>query len=731
MNIVAACAPRNILAILVVTIMSLSIVTSLHADEVIVPAGSNWKYLDNGTDQGTAWQDPAFDDSTWASGPAQLGYGDGDEATVVSFGPDSSNKYITTYFRHTFNIADLAAIPFAMMHIQFDDGAVVYLNGIEIHRVNMPTGPITYLTRASANVSGGSEDTFFEVIVDESLLVEGDNVLAVEIHQDDPGSSDISFDLDLICWDGRPSLKRGPYLQNGIQTEMTVRWRTNVATDSIVRYGLAPDQLDQVTSDAAAVLDHEIRLTGLQPGTTYYYEVADSLEVFAGGDADHRFVTMPPAGQVQPIRIWALGDSGTADSLAASVRDAFLAYNNNLPPDVFLMLGDNAYGSGTDEQYQVSVFDMYPSVLRTTSLWPTMGNHDAFSANSPTETGPYYDMFSLPRAGEAGGLPSGTEAYYSFDYGNIHFICLDSADTDLSPTGAMVTWLNADLADTLADWVIAFWHHPPYTKGSHDSDVLADSEGRMHAMRENVLPFLERSGVDLVLSGHSHSYERSFLIGGHYGLSTTVEPTMIFDGRDGQEGSDGPYRKPSLGMAPHEGAVYIVAGSSGKVSGGPLNHPIMYTAWSRLGSLVIDVNDQRLDLSFLDSVGGVLDSFTILKGEEPTPCLNLEVDQLNAGQTSTFTVSGGDPGEEAVILWSNRAGGYVLDNGDWCSIFGFNVPNPTTRVVATGFFNDSGSFSSQRLLPPNARGFRLALQAAQGGTCPAACMSTVIEAIIQ
>lgn len=703
----------------------------VYADEIIVPPGSTWRYLDNGTDQGTAWQALEFDDSTWASGAAQLGYGDGDEATVVSFGGDPNNKYITTYFRHRFTIADTSVIPFAMMHILFDDGAVVYLNGTEIHRVNMPSGTINYLTRATANVSGGAEDTFFEVIIDETLLVEGDNLLAVEIHQDDPTSSDISFDLDLICWDGRPSLKRGPYLQLGTTTDMVVRWRTNVATDSIVRFGLSPDQLDQEVSSPTLEKDHEVTLSGLMPDTTYYYEVADSVEVFAGGDDDHRFVTAPLVGEQTPVRIWALGDSGTADSRAAAVRDAYHLYTNNEPPDVWLMLGDNAYGSGTDEQYQAAVFDMYPATLRASPLWPTIGNHDALSADSPTQGGPYFDMFTLPQQGEAGGLASGTEAYYSFDYANIHFICLDSADSDLSPTGAMISWLDADLADTIADWVIVFWHHPPYTKGSHDSDDVADSGGRMRDMRENVLPFLERRGVDLVLTGHSHSYERSFLLDGHYGDSTTVEPPMILDGGDGQDDSDGAYRKPSTGLAPHEGAVFVVAGSSGQVSGGPLNHPVMFTSWTRLGSMVIDVNGHRLDAAFLDSGGSILDTFTIRKGEEPQPCLNLEVDQLIAGQTASFTVRGGDPGAEAAIVWSNRAGQSILNTGDWCAIFGFNLPNPLTRVVATGFFDASGIFVAQRLIPPNATGFRVGFQATQGATCPAACMSNVIRAVVQ
>jgi hypothetical protein len=265
---------------------------------------------------------------------------------------------------------------------------------------------------------------------------------------------------------------------------------------------------------------------------------------------------------------------------------------------------------------------MYPAMLRKSVLWPTLGNHDALSASSPTESGVYYDIFDLPRAGEAGGLASGTEAYYSFDYANVHFICLDSHDTDRSPPpgGAMLTWLQSDLASTAQDWIIAFWHHPPYTKGSHDSDNVLDSGGRMQEMRQNALPILESGGVDLVLTGHSHSYERSFLINGHYGDSSTFEippGSHLVNGGDGRPGGDGAYAKPTLGPGPNEGAVYAVAGSSGQISGGSLNHPVMFISLNQLGSMILDVDGNRLDALFLTSTGVQADGFTILKGVPP------------------------------------------------------------------------------------------------------------------
>jgi hypothetical protein len=168
----------------------------------------------------------------------------------------------------------------------------------------------------------------------------------------------------------------------------------------------------------------------------------------------------------------------------------------------------------------------------------------------------------------------------------------------------MLSWLEADLAARTSRWLIAYWHHPPYSKGSHDSDY----EPQMVQMRENVLPVLEAGGVDLVLSGHSHGYERSYLLDGHYGLSRTFAATMKKD-PGGGAGAEA-YRKPAT---PHAGTVYVVAGSGGQVSGGALNHPAMLVSFPQLGSLVLDVEGDRLDARFLRETGAIDDQFTIVK----------------------------------------------------------------------------------------------------------------------
>jgi len=405
-------------------------------------------------------------------------------------------------------------------------------------------------------------------------------------------------------------LTRGPYLADGTSSRITIRWRTDVATDGRVRYGTSLANLNLTVYDAIATTEHILALPSLAADTRYYYSVGTGTQVLAGGNDQHTFVTAPTPGVAKATRLWVIGDSGTGAAGAASVRDAFAAYSASRPADLWLMLGDNAYASGTDAEYQAGVFNMYPALLRSTVLWPTRGNHDILYSGANND---YYDIFTLPSAAEGGGLPSGTEAYYAFDYGNIHFVCLDSEGSSRAVGGPMAVWLRADLAATPRDWVIAFWHHPPYSKGSHDSDNDLDSGARMGEMRRNIVPILDSAGVDLVLAGHSHSYERSFLINGHYGVSSTLTSAMIVDGDDGRWNGDGAYAKPTLGTGPREGCVYTVNGVGSQVGGGSLDHPVMVTSLNLIGSMVIDVSGNRLDARFVDAQHAVLDSFTIVK----------------------------------------------------------------------------------------------------------------------
>jgi hypothetical protein len=176
--------------------------------ETILPRLSSWKYLDSGMYPGDGWNTAAFNDSAWLEGQGELGYGDGGEMTVLDYGPDPENKYITYYFRKEIDIEDLSPYTNRIIRIMRDDGAVVYINGKEVLRVNMPEGDITSETFATNYAGGADESTYFEYYPDSLYLQNGVNIIAVEIHQSSSNSSDISFDLELV---GSYSVSGEPY----------------------------------------------------------------------------------------------------------------------------------------------------------------------------------------------------------------------------------------------------------------------------------------------------------------------------------------------------------------------------------------------------------------------------------------------------------------------------------------------------------------------------------------
>jgi hypothetical protein len=425
-----------------------------------------------------------------------------------------------------------------------------------------------------------------------------------------------------------------------------------------------------------------------------------------------------------------LGDSGTANTDAQAVRNAYLNFTGSTVTNLWLMLGDNAYENGTDSEFQAAVFDMYPTILRQSVLWPALGNHDTAQSSNPPASLPYFAMFTLPTNAEAGGMASGTEKYYSFDYGNIHFICLDSMTSDRSASGPMATWLRADLASSTRQWTIAFWHHPPYSKGSHDSDtdpILAE-------MRQNFLPILEDAGVDLVLSGHSHSYERSYLIDGHYGVSSTFTNAMKKDGGSGRADGTGAYSKPTLGPGSHEGAVYAVAGSSGQISGGTLNHPAMFISLNNLGSMVLDINGSTLDAKFLRENGAIADYFRIVKGTvapvPPAAPTNLTAttfssSQINLSWTDNANNENGFKVEQSTdgIAFTQIA--MLASNTVSFSVTGLAAS--TTYQYRVVSFNDAGNSSFSNTASATTSAAPPVLPAAPSALTAAAISSTRIN----
>jgi len=448
-------------------------------------------------------------------------------------------------------------------------------------------------------------------------------------------------------------LTRGPYMNMATQSSIIIRWRTDIATDSKVSYGTTAGSLTQSVTNNTLTTDHIVQLSNLAADTKYFYSVG-STSATLQGDVNNYFKTAPVLGSTQKVRILAMGDMGNNSTNQVNVRNAYLTYNGTNLTDIFMLMGDNAYNSGLDNEYQTNFFNIYKdNILKNHVLWPSPGNHDYAnsSARQADHNIPYYDVFSLPANGQAGGVASGTEAYYSYNYGNIHFVSLDSygwetGNTRLyDTTGPQATWLKQDLAINTQRWTVVYFHHTPYTKGSHNSDT----ETELVKMRENVVPILERYKVDLVLCGHSHSYERSLLINGHYGLESTFDPSLyaLSTSTAKYDGSTNscPYVKNTTEV--RNGIVYAVVGVSGQVGGSTTGYPHNAMSYSNVtngGCLVIEIDNNRLDAKFLCSDGVIRDNFTIMK-------------EVNKTTDTTLTAGG------SVTLTASWIGNYNWSNG--------------------------------------------------------------------
>ncbi|WP_121667971.1 alkaline phosphatase PhoX [Mesonia aquimarina] len=169
---------------------------AFNQQNILIATGSSWKYNDNGTDLGTSWKDVSYNDASWSTGNAIFGYGDGIESTTIDYGSDGNNKYPTYYFRKEIQVTNASSLGDLLFKVMKDDGAIVYLNGTEVARLNMPAGTVTYNTYASNAIGGSSEETFHQIPT-ANTLQNGTNVVAVEIHQGDAGSSDLRFDMEL------------------------------------------------------------------------------------------------------------------------------------------------------------------------------------------------------------------------------------------------------------------------------------------------------------------------------------------------------------------------------------------------------------------------------------------------------------------------------------------------------------------------------------------------------
>ena len=405
--------------------------SGLAAQVNVISYGSTWKYWANSQANYQAnWETVAYNDAGWTSGNGELGYGDGDEVTCIpaatplagTLCAPSGNKWPAYYFRKVVNIPDPTIYSSFTFNVERDDGFVVYVNGVEVSRNNLPAGAVSYGTGASAAV----EDAVISFTVATSSFISGNNTIAVEMHQATvsgsppvSSSSDISFNLELQGNDAfSAGLSRGPYLQSGSLDGITIRWRTAVAENSRIELGTVYGVYPVVVSDASVVTEHVVRVTGLSVDTKYFYRIGNSTAVQLP-DANQFFTTLPASNTSRRIRIVAFGDCGRGnipyqDDNLANYR-TYLTANGIDAADAWLLLGDNAYDFGSDADFSSKFFGIYGSnIMENHKLYPSPGNHDYGNSagNKSLRNMAYHTSFTVPQSGESGGVASNKQNYY-------------------------------------------------------------------------------------------------------------------------------------------------------------------------------------------------------------------------------------------------------------------------------------------------------------------------------
>jgi hypothetical protein len=314
-------------------------------------------------------------------------------------GPTPTTRYPSAYFRTHFELSeDPADILSLQVAVNYDDGFVLWLNGVELARRGL-SGTVSYASLASLRADRGF--VTIDVSALDSLLVPGTNTLAAEVHQASLSSSDLAWDAELSYENGSPSVTRGPYLAMGTPDAMTIRWRTGVPTDSRVwlgpvRRGSLPPRPIPHRRQSTNCASADFR----PPRTTFTRRLV--LRDPRGNDPETWFDTAPAPGGAGPTRVWVLGDSGDPGKGSGACATRTTATPTAGRPMSGSCWGTTLTTAGTDAEFEAGLFDPYASFLRTHALWPTRGNHDVLHDGADDD---YYDLFTMPEAGQAGACP--------------------------------------------------------------------------------------------------------------------------------------------------------------------------------------------------------------------------------------------------------------------------------------------------------------------------------------
>ncbi|MBL9173401.1 MAG: metallophosphoesterase [Verrucomicrobiales bacterium] len=507
-------------------------VLSACADDIaLVGVGDRWKYQPAVFPVSDTWNQTEFDDHEWRDGESGFGTSTWGENTL--FG-DLLRGEGAIFFRKSFRVEEPAAIRSLTLRCDWQGGFVAYLNGIEIVRRNLPGFPGTPVspeTPASVRYAGWAED--IPISGFQPLLRRGTNVLAIQAHPHEVGWLDVVLVPELLA-----NFTRGPYLQNVQQDRATVLWKTPTPQGGRVEYG--PDgSLDMSVAVPSPLATQSVELSGLRPGHRYSYRVRTGPAAAEATSPVYSFQTLPSGGDLE---FAVFGDSGAGSAAQFQVARQI----SKSRPGLVLHLGDVVYPSFVSGRADTRCLSVYRDLFRTTPFFATWGNHDLYAGPEP-----FLDVFRQPTNSTplADHLAEGTrpEFYYSFDAGDAHFSVLFwpySNQYFMREGCAQLRWLEADLAASPKPWKFLMVHHPVNTSGVHRFDDYNHNQvfDRLE-VAERLLPVASRYGVQMIVSGHDHNFERFHPIRGThtvvsggggiilYGLSLRDANSAVFDSR--------------------------------------------------------------------------------------------------------------------------------------------------------------------------------------------------------
>src|SRR5262245_33720019 len=464
------------------------------------------------------------------------------------------------------------------------------------------------------------------------------------------------------------TITRGPLLQNpnALTTTMTLVWWTNVAGNSTVDYGTTISLGQSVTIGQAATCEvgsagtcHTVTLTGLTPGTPYFYRLAVNGVTVQAASSLIYFTTLKDPSDTADLFFTIIGDWGQNSSAEQNVANR----QNTADPQMILTVGDNFYQSGTQQNVDDGL-SRYQTPFQRIVFFPSLGNHDVNQSPGSWPNTAYIHTLVLPT-----NAPD-AERYYSFDSADAHFIMLDANNPDATQT----SWLDNDLATTTRRWKFVYLHHTPY---SCASGLL--SIGSNLTVRNTWGPIFESRGVDIVFTGHDHIYERSNYVNdfGGDGLGTYY----VMTGGGGAQ-LDGAAQL-SGGVPQRSGSnCYWLANDPVNCTGGIANGANKWCSVSTFSyTSVRIVNNNTLTLRGIDQNGNVFDTLTITKTcGDGSVGGGEQCDQGAANGTSTSCCSATCTFKTAGTQCRSAAG--ICDVAESCT--GSSATCPANGFVAAG-----------------------------------------------